>query len=865
MKDGVLVEDPVADETPSAVVQEEPLTEPVASPVLETATETVATPEKEPAATSPVVRVPDHDAETEEEQTQPGKRTEPETRTEPTPPVAEPVQEPQETVSPTPAVEAEKSEESEEQARKETVPAEPVTPISKAELPSPSSDGSRYAALDADMNWSSCGPILGGRTDPFQGSADPGIDHIEADSTELDRKSNLATFTGNVVYRSGQEQWEADRIIYNSETKVLDAQGQVLLKRPGLRLLGDQAHYQMTEKTGEMTQTEYRLVQGNVRGTAARAQLAGPGYTNYQDLTYTSCRPGNEDWFIRAEQLDLDHVEGFGTVSNATLNFFGAPVLYLPTLTFPIDNRRRTGLLIPTFGHSDNTGFDLSLPYYLNLAPNYDATITPRLMSEHGLMLGGEFRFLSESSNGEIRAEYLQEDQKSSSLHGGDQRGAFAFKGDARLAPDWTGDVILNHVSDNEYLEDFGSSLAISSTRHLERRADVRYQGDDWNLLGRLQDYQTIDNASSSPYRRLPQVLATLNQIDGPSQSVFDGHAEYVYFDHETRVRGHRVDLNPGISLPIRNAWSFMEPRLSLRYTAYDLDSQTIGLDSSPDRFTGTFSFDSGLYFDRDSQWFGDQATQTLEPRLYYLYTPEVDQTDIPLFDTSQLDSSYGNLFRDNRFSGPDRVGDANQVTLALTSRTLSSRGHEWFRATLGEIFYFSDRDVTLTNTPNETDDVSDFIANLQVRPNEYWLGRAGLVFDPNPGDGRVDQFHLQTSYRDGNRRLFNATYRNRYDSVDQVDIAGRWPVAANTQLVGRWDYSIRDAYTLEAFAGIEYGECCWRIRAIARQYQDSPDHDTNLSVMLQLELKGLGQFGDDIDSLFERGIYGYRKDEEEY
>ncbi len=421
----------------------------------------------------------------------------------------------------------------------------------------------------------------------------------------------------------------------------------------------------------------------------------------------------------------------------------------------------------------------------------------------------------------------------------------------------------LNYVTDNDYLSDLGDSLAATSATHLERAGELRHYADTWDLLGRVQYYQTIDDAilpEDRPYSRLPQLLLNLENPDGISGTTYHLGAEYVNFHRTDSMRGHRIALAPGISLPLRKSWGFVEPKLGARYVGYDLTDPDPGIDDSASTATGVFSLDSGLYFDRNTDWFGTGTTQTLEPRLFYLYVPEEDQDDQAVFDTGVFDFNFDNLFRENRFNGPDRIGDANQMTLALTSRMLSDEsGAELLRASVGQILYFEDREVTLPGETVGDDSSSAYVAELAAQLGGGWYTRAGLQWDPH--DSNTDQSLLQLGYRDRDNRVFNAAYRLRDGVTEQTDLAVYWPVNEQISLVARHNYSLQENRLLEALAGIEYGECCWRLRAVARKYTDSSGNDNNLSFLIQLELNGLGRFGDDIDQVLERGIYGYSTD----
>ena len=718
--------------------------------------------------------------------------------------------------------------------------------------------------LDAGIDWGSCSRIEGTPSLRLSSGGDGATGAIEivADGAVAQISPQQVAFSGNVQLIRGDLIMQADELALDRDAGMVDARGNVLLRHPDIRIAGSTARYQLETGQGQVEQASYRIIPMRARGDADHAELLGDGQSRFRNINYTTCQPGETDWLLTAEALELDQTEGLGTASNATLRFHGVPVLYVPTFTFPIDDRRRSGLLVPSMGYSDSRGLDLSVPYYLNLAENYDLTLTPRLMSKRGLMLGGEFRFLTETTEGTLAAEYLPNDRDYDG--NSDDRGAVSLRSNSWFNNRTNAQLRLNYVTDNDYLTDLGTSLAATSATHLERAGDLRYYADTWDLLGRVQYYQTIDDAIESedrPYSRLPQLLLNLEDPDGISGTTYHLGAEYVNFHRTDSMRGHRVTLAPGISLPLRETWGFVEPKLGARYVGYDLSDPDPGIDDSASTLTGVFSLDSGLNFDRSADWFGTDTTQTLEPRLFYLYVPEKDQDEQAVFDTGVFDFNFDNLFRENRFNGPDRIGDANQMTLALTSRMISDEtGAELLKASVGQILYFEDREVTLPGETIADDSSSAYVAELAAQLGGGWYTRAGLQWDPH--DSNTDQSLAQLGYRDQENRVFNAAYRLRDGVTEQTDLAFYWPLNEQISLVGRHNYSLQDSRLLEALAGIEYGECCWRLRAVARKYTDDTGNDHNMSFLIQLELNGLGRFGDDIDQVLERGIYGYTTDQ---
>jgi LPS-assembly protein len=722
--------------------------------------------------------------------------------------------------------------------------------------------------IDAGIDWSVCpldGVTPAGALDQAQLRTDAPIE-VTADSAVMQYEPQQAEFSGNVRLIQDSIEVETAHLLLNRATGEAEMQGGFLLKQPTLRVAGDSAHYQMQSGGVSVDNADYRLPAIRARGEAERAAFLGNGVSELTGITYSTCAPGDDSWLLTAETLELDHDEGFGTAHHASLRFGGVPVLYAPRFSFPIDDRRRSGVLVPTVGYGDNNGIDIAVPYYFNLAENYDLTLTPRVMSERGLMLSGEFRFLTESSSGTLEADLLPDDRKSDEYS---TRGAFRVRTSTRFDERTTGRLNVGYVSDEDYTSDLGGNLAATSATHVQRTGTLTRAGDTWDLTGAVEYFQTIDGSidpEDRPYSTLPRIRFDLEQPDNALGLTYHLDAEYGNFYRKRSVRGHRIDVAPAISLPLRDQAWFVEPRVGARYTAYSLTDQVSGLDDRPSNLTGVFSFDSGMYFDRTTNWFGTTSTQTLEPRLFYLLVPSSEQDDQPIFDTSDLDFTFDNLFRDNRFNGPDRMADANQATLALTSRiNAADSGRELLRASIGQIMYFSDLDVTLPGEDPIEDGTSSVVGEVAALLGGGWQTRAGLQWDPHDGDnGTIDQALAQLSYRGERKQVFNAAYRLREGVARQTDLAFFWPLDRNVTVIGRHYYSLRESRLLEALAGIEYGTCCWRVRALARKYTDGSGDEHNFAVLLQLELSGLGRIGDDIDRTLERGIYGYRLDDDD-
>ncbi len=722
------------------------------------------------------------------------------------------------------------------------------------------SSGEHAYRIDRDLNWNQCsGPL----NDPAASAPMVSQTEISADGADLQQREDIAIFSGNAEVLWKRQRLEAAEVRYSRKDNTLDARGPIYYQTPGLLMSANSAHLELATDRGRLENTEYRLPQRRGRGSAAVTTIEDSDRTKLTDLNYTTCAPGDDGWQLKASELELDRASGVGTARHTTLEFQGVPFLYLPYVTFPIDDRRKSGFLIPTLGHSSETGVDIATPYYFNIAPNMDATFIPRYMSERGLMLGGEFRYLGDWYYSETRGEIIPDDRKHDANED-NTRGTISHQGYSPKSNRWQVETDINYASDSDYLDDLGGSLAVSSAQHLERRGDLRYWGEGWDFLARLQYFQNIDEARplvDQPYAKLPQLLLNLER-DSTMGLRLHLDSEYVYFDRRDSVHGHRFDFHPGVSLPLSNSWGYLTPKISGRYTSYGLADEGAGNPDSPNRTLYTFSLDSGLTLDRRTNWFGRNLTQTLEPRLFYLYTKRKNQDDLPIFDTTEVDFSFARLFRENRFNGIDRIGDANQLTAALTSRTMDdSSGEELFRASIGQILYFNDREVQLPGVADIDESSSAVVAEIAARLTDNWSLRGTMQWDPHADDNHTRQSAIHLNYLGDSGGIFNLAHRYRVGLIEQSDLSLRWPITHRINAVARWNYSWRKRDTLESFAGIEYDSCCWAVRAVARHYINDDGQDENTSFMLQLELKGLTGIGHRVDRFLEDGILGYETD----
>jgi LPS-assembly protein len=686
---------------------------------------------------------------------------------------------------------------------------------------------------------------------------DPNEIHIESDSLNAE-KDGVMVLHGNVAIRQGNRRISTDEVTYDSLSGSFITHSPVQLSDPTLTIRGQSAH--VDAAGGAVFEgAQFELPAQNARGSATRIQANAEGDVSLDDVSYTSCPLGREDWVIRASDIDISEREGTGVGRNARLDFKGVPIMYTPYISFPVGDERKSGFLFPTPGSSSRSGASFSAPWYWNIAPNYDATLTPTYYAKRGFRLDTKFRYLTQMSRGFLDAEYLPDDPEY-----GDARSLFRLIDQSDFTDSLRLDIEATNVSDSEWFEDFALGPAGTSITFLDRFANLTYLGENWRAMLRTQNFQVIDDSIPQvdrPYTILPQLAVSgrwPEQVFGLTFGIDTEVGNFTHnFDREpyNLQTGWRLDVAPEIRMPLRGAGIFVEPAASFRYTGYRLDDDT-AIDDSPSRSAPIFSVDSGVIFERLSGS-KQQRLHTIEPRLLYLYVPYRDQSDLPNFDTGVADLNLVQLFRTNRYVGADRLADANQLSFGLTSRLLDAdSGEEFIAATVGQAYYF---DVPRVLLPGETQDdteSSDIIAELDLRAYGNWNIGMGVQWDP--GDTRSEKGDVYLQYRLARDRVANVGYRFRRGSIEQVESSVAWPLTESLSAYGRFVYSLEDEQELEQFVGFEYRSCCWRLRFVANRYVSDRTGDIDTSVLLQLELNGLSSVGDKADAFLERSIRGY-------
>jgi LPS-assembly protein len=722
---------------------------------------------------------------------------------------------------------------------------------------------------------------------------------IEADKM-VGKANDQIEATGNAIISQDGKSIRADTLLFNQRTHEIDAQGAVMLKQDGNTMNGPHLMFNMDKNSGTMEQPQYYLKENEARGSADTLQIQDRLHYSLDDATYTTCPAGNQDWQMSMGLLEIDRDRQVGVAHNALVEFKGVPILYTPWMDFPLNNQRKSGFMAPIFGGTSTGGSEITLPFYWNIAPNFDATLAPRMMTKRGLMLNNEFRYLEPSYHGELHVDVLPSDAITKS-----SRSFFSMKHDQALASNLNGYLNYSRVGDDNYFRDLGNAINTTSQVNLLQEAGLNYSGGWWDAMARVQHYQTLQDPAAPiavPYTRAPQLK--LNARQNYAGAILDFAGEFVNFSHPTLVNATRLVLNPSVSYPLVNTPAYyVTPKVALHSAYYTMGANNTGALSNLSSTLPIFSVDSGVAFEREGQLFNNGYVETLEPRAFYVYVPYKDQSQLPNFDTVQANFSFAQMFMENRFFGNDRVGDANQLTLALTSRLLEQEsGAERLKMLIGERVSFSAPRVNLV-APATTTNKSDILLALSGRITSHWSLDSELQFDPN--QSQVQHYNAAAHYRPEPGKVLNFGYRfargtygalisggapvtpTGYTTINgityptiggvpytligglpytvdtgglrQVDVSTQWPIFGRWHGVARWNYSLQDSRILETIGGLEYNQDCWLLRLVAQRFATATQQ-SNTGFFVQLELNDFVKVGSDPLDLLKQSVPGYTK-----
>lgn len=718
--------------------------------------------------------------------------------------------------------------------------------------------------------------------------ADPDLADINASANTTTLRKGEVILYGGVRADQGYRQMRGDSVIVDRQEKSTTLQGNVTLREPGVLVRGDRAEIFSEDDTARVYNGQFVFHREHMHGTSSLLERNSDGLVIVHDGEFTFCAPGEDTWAVLSDQLDLDLEEGLAIAHDARIEVEGVPVFYTPWLAFPLDDRRRTGFLWPDFGNDSTGGLDITVPFYFNLAPEYDALYSPRFIEERGLNHELQLRYKHELlGNWLVGGAYMGNDDRYENQLP-DSRSNDRWLGIVRhnglIDQRWRSTVDYSKASDVDYMKDLETSNLDSQRRtSLLQLAQLDYLGDDWLMSLQMQQFQSLADDINNDYKKLPQFSTRYRGAGTPFQVEPVAFAEYSNFDDDDdRVTGQRLYGEAGVAYPMQWSYGFLDTTAKYRYLAYELSDLTTTTDDNPTAGSALASVDGGLFFERFTQLGEKNVLQTLEPRLYYLYSEYEEQDELPDFDSAELTFTYNQLFRETRFSGRDRLDDANQVALGLTTRFIDNEdGRDLFSASIGEIFYFRDRKVRLNPGAEAIEEsTSELAGELTFTPTDAISVRASLVYDHQ--EDRANSGYFRAGYESPQGAIFNVGYSYRrpltsvaamLPSTEEASVSTYLPLDNNWSVFAAMNYSLETDESVEDMFGVEYDSCCWTLRLLHLRYFNNvsgavvnfndPDLERENTTQFQIILKGMGGFGDRITDIMEDMIRGF--DEREY
>ncbi len=692
------------------------------------------------------------------------------------------------------------------------------------------------------------------KSKPSKAASKAAPTEIEADHLSGQKGKSIEA-TGNAILKEGAQTIRAEKLHYQQESGELQADGDVVVEEDGNRMAGPHLQYNMDSQSGELTQPEFHFSENNARGSAEQMHIVDKLHYNLDGATYTTCPANNDDWLLRMSDLNLDRVEQVGTARNAYVQFKGVPFIYTPWMDFPLTDARKSGFLSPDFGSTVKNGAEITLPYYVNISPNYDATLAPRVIQKRGTQFNNELRYLGAGYNGEIHADTLLADKVSQI-----NRSRFAIRHAQAIDNSFSANLNFNRVADDAYFRDLGSAVTATSQVNLLQDASLNYLSPKWTAVARAQRYQTLQDPLApitAPYARLPQVTASTVRNWNDINLMLTN--DFVAFKHPTLVGGNRLVVFPTASYPLVSEPAFyVTPKVGLHTTQYVLNSNNLAALPNATRSVPIMSLDSGVAFERETKVLADDYIQTLEPRAFYVYIPYRKQDLLPNFDSAQADFNFSQIFTENRFFGNDRIGDANQLTLATTTRIINqASGAERLKVTLAERFSFITPQVNLLTPANASTAKSDVLLAVSSQASRQW--HLDSEFQYNPNQANIQRYNMGARYRPEPGKSLNVGYRFLRNTTRMIDVSTQWPLGGQWYAVGRWNYSYQDSRLLDSIAGLEYNQDCWTLRLVAQHFTTALKQ-TNTGIFVQLELNDFLQVGSDPLAVLRKSVPGYTK-----
>jgi LPS-assembly protein len=692
---------------------------------------------------------------------------------------------------------------------------------------------------------------------------------IEADTLEnmIDRKLKAS---GDATLIKSDQRIKADLIEYDQISEELYARGNVILDTSTSHIEGAELEYSLSSQTGTIPNASFStkldnqdsIFNNTLRGTASLIFLEGSHKKSGENFKVTTCEAGQDDWYIKASEAEINQKSQRLIAKDVQLEFFGFPVLYSPYANFSFNDQRKSGFLVPSIGSTSKSGFEVATPYYFNLSPNSDATLTPRYFGKRGMQLAGEYRYLEKNYSGSTNLEYLPNDDANDDRN---NRYYYRIGHNHNFGNGFTGTLRYEDVSDDNYFTDLSSLVSQTSTVSLPQEGKLSFNSENLQAILIAQKFENL--TSASPYERLPSFQVsydkTFEDIYGNNYLEANTSFEVTEFARNndyvgSSPEGTRVTARPSIAIPFEASYGYIKPKIIADIKHYDLKNNT---ENSKDIFIPTFSLDGAVYFDRTFTLNQNEFSQTLEPRIFYSYTDYEDQSMLPMFDTALTDLNQNSIFSENQFVGGDRVMDSHQITLGATSRVINREGLERLQVTLAQRFYIDDREVLKEAQFNNSDyqsDSSDLFMSIGSSLTRALRVNSELQY--NLDEDKTNRFSLNTKYNPEIGMLFNGSYRfirdpNSSNDIEQINISGQWPIAPGWSSVGRYQYDLNDHGTIESLAGLSYDAGCWTSSVLFHSFALPNDNKMNNTLFFMLELGSLGAIESGGDGALEEAL----------
>ncbi|MBY5993017.1 LPS assembly protein LptD [Ferrimonas balearica] len=701
---------------------------------------------------------------------------------------------------------------------------------------------------------------------------------VQADRSQA-VAGDAAQFSGNVKLRQGMRQITAEKARVSQQEGSFSAEGGLVYQDVNVAITADSLSADMDDYNAELNQANYWLRGQQVHGQAEQLKIQGDNNLILNGATFSTCPQDDPDWLLEAKEIKIDADEEWGEIWHAKVKLFDVPVFYVPYMTVPVSNKRKSGFLFPEITTSTKNGVDVAIPYYWNIAPNFDATLTTQYMTSRGLFLKGEGRYLQPYGAGQINLEYISDDRL---LSDRPDRYLLHFEHAGKLENNWRLYGNYTSISDDNYFNDFDSSVRASTDNQISREGEAAYFTDNWDFAVRVQDIEVLGDASK-PFQVMPSLSFDYRNpgLAGPVDFTFSTELTHFAHKEDNHLTATRWHMEPTLTLPYQVPAGSLTTELKLMQTFYEQRDPDEQLEDFVSRTLPQFRVHGQINFERDTQVFGNRYTQTLEPQIQYLYVPKTDQSDIGLYDTALLQEDYYGLFRDRRFSGLDRIADANQMTLGVSTRFFDDGHAERAQISLGQILYFDDSEVGLGDDDSQIRrSNSALAAEVELQASQRWFLSGSLQFDTQSGD--TNKSELLVDYRVDADKLIQLSHRYVPDlgtdvdgnpiDISQAGIRTAWPLTDELSFVGNYYYDMNLNRSVESYAGFQYESCCWAIRLayhrhLNTNYEDndfttiSPRDDFDSGVMLKFVLKGLGSTGPlGLQDMLDEGLFNYRR-----